>query len=81
MSTQTAHRAPGHETREVDSGGPDHSGRRAYVRFAAMIATSTAVMFALTYTNSYAFDHVRWSEERVYMALLMVGRDGLADRR
>ena len=42
-----------------------------YVRFGAMIATSTAVMFALTYTNAYSFDHVRWSEERVYMALLM----------
>lgn len=46
---------------------------RKYLRFAAMIATSTVVMFVLTYTNSYAFDHVRWSEERVYMALLMGG--------
>jgi hypothetical protein len=44
-----------------------------YLRFGAMIATSTVVMFLLTYTNSYAFDHVRWSEERVYMALLMGG--------
>lgn len=42
-----------------------------YVRFGAMIATSTVVMFLLTYTNSYAMDHVRFSEERVYMALLM----------
>jgi hypothetical protein len=38
-----------------------------------MIATSTAVMFLLTYTNTYAWGHVRWSEERVYMALLMGG--------
>jgi hypothetical protein len=30
-------------------------------------------MFVLTYTNSYSWDHVRWSEERVYMALLMAG--------
>ncbi len=44
---------------------------RPYLRFAAMIATSTAVMYVLTYTNTYAWDHVRWSEERVYMALLM----------
>jgi len=36
-----------------------------------MITTSTVVMFLLTYTNTYVFDHVRWSEERVYMALLM----------
>lgn len=42
-----------------------------YLRFGAMIGTSTVVMFALTYTNSYSFDHVRWSEERFYMALLM----------
>ena len=27
----------------------------------------------LTYTNVFAFDHARWSEERVYMALLMAG--------
>jgi hypothetical protein len=47
--------------------------RKQYLRFGAMIATSTVVMFVLTYTNSYAWDHVRWSEERVYMALLMAG--------
>jgi len=42
-----------------------------YLRFGAMIATSTVVMFLLTYTNVYAVDHARWSEERLYMALLM----------
>jgi hypothetical protein len=47
--------------------------QKAYARFAAMIATSTVVMFVLTYTNAYAFDHVRWSQERFYMALLMGG--------
>jgi hypothetical protein len=47
--------------------------RRQYLRFGAMIATSTVVMFCLTYTNTYAWDHVRWSEERAYMALLMGG--------
>ncbi len=46
---------------------------RQYGRFGAMIATSTVLMFLLTYTNTYAWDHVRWSEERVYMALLMGG--------
>jgi hypothetical protein len=51
----------------------DPGETRKYLRFGAMIATSTVVMFVLTYTNSYAFDHVRWSEERVYMALLMGG--------
>lgn len=59
-----------------DTAAPNggHGGeRRRYLRFAAMIATSTVVMFALTYTNLYAFEHLRWSEERVYMALLMGG--------
>ena len=36
-----------------------------------MIATSTAVMFGLTYVNSYVFGHVYFSETRAYMALLM----------
>ena len=43
----------------------------SYRRFGAMIATSTVVMFALMYLTTYAWDHVRWSETRVYMALLM----------
>jgi hypothetical protein len=47
--------------------------RRMYVRFGLMIATSTAVMFILMYSNVFALDHVRWSEERFYMALLMGG--------
>lgn len=42
-----------------------------YGRFAAMIATSTVVMMGLMYLNTYAFDHVLWSETRAYMALLM----------
>ena len=43
----------------------------SYFRFAAMIAVSTLVMFALMYLNTYALEHVFWSETRVYMALLM----------
>jgi hypothetical protein len=42
-----------------------------YLRFFAMIATSTVVMFVLMYLNTYALDHVSFSETRVYMALLM----------
>ncbi len=48
-----------------------HSERRMYLLFGAMIATSTTAMFLLTYTNAFSLDHVRWSEERFYMALLM----------
>ncbi|MFO7543865.1 MAG: DUF305 domain-containing protein [Trueperaceae bacterium] len=47
------------------------SAAKTYLRFVAMIATSTAVMFGLTYLNSYQVDHVTFSETRLYMALLM----------
>ena len=43
----------------------------SYARFAAMIATSTVVMFGLMYLNTYSLDHVRFSEARAYMALYM----------
>jgi hypothetical protein len=51
----------------------DDGSHGAYRRFAAMIATSTVVMFCLTYTNVASAGHIRWSEERLYMALLMGG--------
>lgn len=44
---------------------------RTYLRFVAMIATSTAVMYGLTYVNSYEIGHVLFSETRLYMSLLM----------
>ena len=43
----------------------------SYVRFGAMIVTSTLVMFILMYLNTYALDHVYFSETRAYMALVM----------
>ena len=45
--------------------------KASYLRFAAMIMTSMAVMFALMYFNTYALEHVRWSETRVYMTFIM----------
>lgn len=42
-----------------------------YVKFAAMIATSTVAMFGLMYLNTYALDHVFFSETRTYMAFVM----------
>ncbi|MEO5735520.1 MAG: DUF305 domain-containing protein [Rubrivivax sp.] len=44
-----------------------------YARFTAMIVTSTIVMFVLMYLNTYALDHVYFSETRAYMALYMGG--------
>lgn len=42
-----------------------------YLRFAAMIATSTIVMFGLMYLNTYALDHVFYSQTRTWMAVIM----------
>lgn len=45
---------------------PDSSHEpRMYVRFAAMIVTSTTVMFVLTYSNTDDADHIRYSQERL----------------
>ena len=58
-----------------DENAEDHSAaggvHMSYLRFGAMIATSTIVMFGLMYLNTYAWDHVRWSETRAYMAVVM----------
>lgn len=43
----------------------------SYLNFVAMIATAMLAMYALTYLNSFEMGHVRWSETRVYMTLLM----------
>ena len=46
-----------------------HNG--SYIRFMAMIGTSTAVMFGLMYLNTYSADHIFWSETRFWMAFIM----------
>jgi len=43
----------------------------SYPKFLVLIATSTMAMMILMYLNTYALDHVFWSETRAYMALLM----------
>jgi hypothetical protein len=45
----------------------------SYGRFFAMIATSTIVMYGLMYLNTYALDHVYFSQTRMWMALYMGG--------
>ena len=42
-----------------------------YARFAAMVVTSTVVMFGLMYLNTYEVEHVFFSETRAYMAVVM----------
>lgn len=45
--------------------------KESYLRFGAMIATATVVMYGLTYVNTFQPSHIRWSEHRVYMMLMM----------
>jgi hypothetical protein len=51
--------------------GIDVGDSMSYRRFLAMIGTSTAVMFGLMYLNTYALDHVFFSETRFWMAFVM----------
>ena len=42
-----------------------------YGRFAAMVATSTIVMFVLMYQSAYAWSHLEYSQTRMWMAVVM----------
>lgn len=44
---------------------------KKYIRFGAMILTSTIIMYFLMYLNVFEFDHATLSETRIYMAILM----------
>ena len=44
---------------------------KQYVKFGAMIVTSTVVMFGLMYLNTYSTEHIFFSETRFYMAFVM----------
>jgi Na+/proline symporter len=43
----------------------------SYRRFFAMIVAATVVMFGLMYLNTYALDHVFYSQTRTWMAVVM----------
>ena len=49
----------------------EKSSGTGYGRFAAMIATSTIVMFGLMYLNTYTWSHVEYSQTRTWMAVVM----------
>jgi glucose/arabinose dehydrogenase len=42
-----------------------------YARFAGMIVTAAVLMYAFTYLNTFAWNHLFFSEERLYMTLTM----------
>lgn len=43
----------------------------SYIRVLTMVAVSTAIKFGLMYLNVFSFDHVFFSETRLFMALIM----------
>ncbi|SMO89612.1 DUF305 domain-containing protein [Fodinibius sediminis] len=52
----------------------NHSNAANYFKFFAMIVTAMVAMFFLMYTNSYQIlDHAWFSEERLFMTLIMGG--------
>ncbi len=57
----------------TDEKSDTSNGPSGYVRFFAMIITSTVIMYGLMYLNSYALDHVFFSQTRMWMALYMGG--------
>ena len=61
------------DTHEAARPGGDHDGKDGgmYLRFGAMIATSMVFMYGVMYLNTFELAHVRWSETRLFMTLLM----------
>ncbi|GAA4706857.1 protein of unknown function (DUF305) [Promicromonospora umidemergens] len=48
-----------------------------YLRFAAMLLTAMVVMYFVMFVGSWEWNHVRFSQSRVFMALTMGGAMGL----
>lgn len=71
-----AHREQQTQLDQTGGSGGQQKGEghgMSYLRFTAMITSAVVVMYALMYVNTYAFDHVQWSESRLFMALTMGG--------
>lgn len=68
---------------EGDAGRHGHDGsdhgdqKKQYLRFAAMIATGMFVMYWVMFAGSYEWSHVRFSQSRIFMTLVMGGAMGL----
>lgn len=44
--------------------------KKSYAKFIGMIITSAILMYGVMYLNTYEFDHVFFSEMRLYMTIL-----------
>lgn len=65
------------EERAPGRSGTSGTDWKPYLRFAAMILTGMVVMYAAMFAGTYEWGHVRFSENRVFMALTMGGTMGL----
>lgn len=73
---------PGSEKVQHDKQDQQHDDdrkqmRNMYLRFGAMILTAIVLMYAVMYMSTWRWDHVMFSESRVFMALAMGGVMGL----
>ena len=73
MAKRTAHR--GNETQDEDQS--TSTDPKMYLRFAAMILTSMFVMYWVMFVGSYEWSHIRFSQSRIFMTLVMGGTMGL----
>lgn len=55
---------------DKNKGGVNDKMNKSYGKFFGMIATSAIFMFMVMYLNTYAFDHIFFSETRLYMTIL-----------
>ena len=73
MASKTTDRSDTSEGDDESSG----TDPKMYLRFAAMIASGMFVMYWVMFVGSYEWSHIRFSQSRVYMALVMGGTMGL----
>ena len=74
---QSSERRSGEHGEGPDSGMQKDMQKKMYLRFAAMILTSMVVMYWVMFVGTWRWDHVMFSESRVFMALTMGGAMGL----
>lgn len=74
---QTSQNAQGDENGKGSEHGSSGPSWKMYVRFAAMILTGMVVMYWVMFVGSWEWNHVRFSESRIFMALTMGGTMGL----
>lgn len=76
QNTQAA--TASHGGQQIARGKASGHSTSPYAKFFAMIGTSTAIMLALMYFNTYQWTHLFWSETRFYMAFVMGAAMALA---